>query len=216
MIPDIDSNRLWVFVVSNASADGTPLSVEVQPWPHVYAAVRASGISIARLFLGWFCHAGPQSFGTPKHPYETPATLNNHRPRHCKATNRDHQAYPAFIAQVKDHNTTVARVTGAVAKSFPVAIPQPTLWSPTNPHLYGATVTLSSSNDTVEVYFGMRKVSMGTDNDGKKRVLLNNEFLFQSGVLDQVWVTVSEILVPCFEHPGTPARVFLSSLHKNQ
>ena len=31
MIPDIDSNRLWVFVVSNASADGIPLSVEVQP-----------------------------------------------------------------------------------------------------------------------------------------------------------------------------------------
>lgn len=61
------------------------------------------------------------------------------------------------------------------------------LWSPTSPFLYDMEIELSDNGkvtDKVESYFGMRKISMGEKN-GKPCMLLNNEYLFQYGVLDQ-------------------------------
>jgi hypothetical protein len=39
----------------------------------------------------------------------------------------------------------------------------------------------------VSSYFAMRKISMGPDQNGIQRMLLNNQFLFQFGPLDQGW-----------------------------
>ncbi|QPH40901.1 glycoside hydrolase family 2 protein [Pedobacter endophyticus] len=64
------------------------------------------------------------------------------------------------------------------------------LWSPTNPFLYNLKVELISKNKTVDEvtsYFAMRKTSIGKDTDGIERMLLNNEFVFQYGPLDQGW-----------------------------
>jgi hypothetical protein len=41
--------------------------------------------------------------------------------------------------------------------------------------------------DEVKSYFAMRKSSVGTDEKGIKRMLLNNQFTFQYGPLDQGW-----------------------------
>ncbi|HLT41464.1 MAG TPA: glycoside hydrolase family 2 TIM barrel-domain containing protein, partial [Sphingobacteriaceae bacterium] len=64
------------------------------------------------------------------------------------------------------------------------------LWSPSNPFLYDLKVALVRNGkviDEVSSYFAMRKISMGKDSQGIQRMLLNNEFLFQYGPLDQGW-----------------------------
>src|SRR5207302_7081776 len=57
------------------------------------------------------------------------------------------------------------------------------LWSPDDPFLYGLKVT--SGDDQVRSYFGMRKIGLGKDEKGITRIMLNNKFVFQVGVLDQ-------------------------------
>lgn len=67
----------------------------------------------------------------------------------------------------------------------PARIPMPEFraWSPEDPYLYDLSVTLGE--DRVESYFGMRKVEVRADRGGVKRLFLNGEPYFQSGLLDQ-------------------------------
>lgn len=57
------------------------------------------------------------------------------------------------------------------------------LWSPGSPYLYDFTARLG--NDLVKSYFGMRKISVAKDSDGKDRILLNNKTYYNLGTLDQ-------------------------------
>ena len=69
-------------------------------------------------------------------------------------------------------------------------IANPQLWSPNSPFLYDLTITLMRKRkkiDEVKSYFAMRKISMKADKNGIQRMLLNNEFVFQFGPLDQGW-----------------------------
>jgi len=56
-------------------------------------------------------------------------------------------------------------------------------WTPECPHLYGLTVTMGE--DRVKSYFGMRKFAVGIDDNGVKRLFLNNRPYFHNGLLDQ-------------------------------
>lgn len=56
-------------------------------------------------------------------------------------------------------------------------------WTPDNPKLYPFTAV--RGEDRVESYFAMRKISVDTDEKGRKLLFLNNEPLFQNGLLDQ-------------------------------
>src|SRR5205085_4362981 len=81
----------------------------------------------------------------------------------------------------------VSSVTGNPGAALLLPILNPTLWTPTNPFLYDLDVTISnavSRVDSVTSYFGMRKISLGTNN-GFVKMLLNNQFVFQFGPLDQ-------------------------------
>lgn len=68
-----------------------------------------------------------------------------------------------------------------------IKIDNPRLWSPGDPYLYDMEVSLSDGKekpDAVKSYFGMRKISVGSD--GKfKRIFLNNKEVFMVGPLDQ-------------------------------
>ena len=64
-----------------------------------------------------------------------------------------------------------------------VVIDNPKLWSPDNPFLY--KVVFKYKKDMVYSYFGMRKFSVGTDDDGVPRLMLNNKPYFMNGLLDQ-------------------------------
>ncbi len=56
-------------------------------------------------------------------------------------------------------------------------------WTPENPKLYD--LVIKTKDDEVKSYFGMRKFSVGKDDKGFTRLMLNNEPYFQNGLLDQ-------------------------------
>ncbi len=90
-------------------------------------------------------------------------------------------------AVIKDNGNTIATVVEAVNENFSITVPNQKLWSPDNPFLYDLELTLLRSDekiDSLNSYFGMRKVSV-EEVDGLKKLYLNNEFLFQMGPLDQ-------------------------------
>ena len=79
-------------------------------------------------------------------------------------------------------------VTGPANKPLVIPIKNPALWSPDHPDLYTLHVKLTSGDktaDEIDGYFAMRKISLGKDESGLTRILLNNQFVFQVGPLDQ-------------------------------
>ncbi|HTN38493.1 MAG TPA: glycoside hydrolase family 2 TIM barrel-domain containing protein [Arachidicoccus sp.] len=82
----------------------------------------------------------------------------------------------------------VASVRSVVGKTFYLDLKQPESWSPDHPFLYNLELTLMDKKgkvqDRVESYFGMRDIRLGKIN-GMVRPLLNGEFVFQLGLLDQ-------------------------------
>jgi beta-galactosidase/beta-glucuronidase len=71
-----------------------------------------------------------------------------------------------------------------------LTIPNPELWSPSNPFLYDLKVAVKRKGkiiDEVKSYFAMRKISIAPDNNGIQKMLLNDQFVFQFGPLDQGW-----------------------------
>ncbi|MCL2623242.1 MAG: hypothetical protein FWD31_06185, partial [Planctomycetaceae bacterium] len=91
----------------------------------------------------------------------------------------------------------------AIGKPFTLKIDDPRLWTPDDPFLYdlgimmmrpfarennGNTTSIRYGKiDTVKSYFGLRDVSLGKDDKGVTRIMLNGKFLFQHGPLDQGW-----------------------------
>lgn len=91
--------------------------------------------------------------------------------------------------QVRDGPDVVQSAAGRAGAEMVIPIPHPKPWSPDHPFLYDLTVTLrhgDGSTDDVRSYFGLRKVSLGDDH-GVKKILINNQFVFQFGPLDQGW-----------------------------
>jgi beta-galactosidase/beta-glucuronidase len=80
------------------------------------------------------------------------------------------------------------QTSGAVSGPLRVTldVPEPRLWSPTDPYLYGLRVSLGDF-DEVTSYFGMRKIEVRRDAGGFNRLFLNGEPLFHFGPLDQGW-----------------------------
>ncbi len=87
-----------------------------------------------------------------------------------------------------DAGKVVARAHGTAGVEMTLALANPHLWSPADPHLYDLTVELIQNGqpvDRVGSYAAMRKISLGKDSQGRTRIFLNNQFLFQTGPLDQ-------------------------------
>ena len=87
-------------------------------------------------------------------------------------------------------NQQVAATTSTPGQEVRLPIADPELWSPQNPALYDLKVTLTRKGkkiDEVKSYFAMRKISMAPDANGIQRMLLNDQFVFQFGPLDQGW-----------------------------
>jgi len=91
-----------------------------------------------------------------------------------------------LIAKIYDGENTV--FSGEISTNQPVPIQDMKLWSPEDPFLYDLVLELYCSDvlcDTVNSYFGMRKYSIGNDDEGLPRLFLNNEPYFYCGLLDQ-------------------------------
>lgn len=89
---------------------------------------------------------------------------------------------------VKDTGKIIATETGKVDKQLDITIPNAKLWSPDSPFLYDLEIKLMKGQealDTVDSYFGMRKIEYRPDEEGYQRLYLNNEPIFMYGTLDQ-------------------------------
>ena len=83
-----------------------------------------------------------------------------------------------------------APVAKAEGREVVLPVPEMKLWSPSDPYLYDLEIKVlrgGEAVDCVKGYTAMRKISYAADKDGHKRMLLNNEPLFQYGPLDQGW-----------------------------
>ncbi len=92
-------------------------------------------------------------------------------------------------ATVLDGTAVAGTARGSGPLVIPLAAPKP--WSPDRPFLYTLRLRLlnadtpSAALDEVESYLGLRKISLAPDARGVTRLMLNNEFVFQAGPLDQ-------------------------------
>ncbi|SFA81386.1 glycoside hydrolase family 2 protein [Algoriphagus aquimarinus] len=84
----------------------------------------------------------------------------------------------------------LAEQTVKPSETAKLAISDAQLWAPGNPVLYDLKVELVEGKkivDAVGSYAALREISMATDENGIQRMMLNGEFLFQYGPLDQGW-----------------------------
>ncbi len=79
---------------------------------------------------------------------------------------------------IYDGNELIADTTDTTVK-----LPDFKPWSPENPFLYN--VVFAANGERIKSYFGMRKFSSGTDENGVERLFLNNKPYFHNGLLDQ-------------------------------
>lgn len=91
-----------------------------------------------------------------------------------------------LTVKVKDGENVVASksISATAENNLVINIDNVKTWSPKSPFLYDVEVTLGDS-DKVDSYAAMRKISAKKDEDGYWRMQLNNEDLFQFGLLDQ-------------------------------
>ncbi|GAA1036666.1 glycoside hydrolase family 2 [Virgisporangium ochraceum] len=91
------------------------------------------------------------------------------------------------LAEALNGSTVVGTATGGFTE-FSVPVPDARRWTPDDPFLYNLRVTLRNASgaqvDRTTHYFGMRTITTGMVN-GKLRPLLNGQFVFQTGTLDQ-------------------------------
>lgn len=100
------------------------------------------------------------------------------------------------VQVVDDSGKHVATGNGRVNKPFSFKVLSPSLWSPDSPTLYNLTVT--AGDDKVSSYTGFRTISVGEVN-GIPRPLINGEFFFQFGTLDQGFWPDGIHLAPNYE-----------------
>jgi beta-galactosidase/beta-glucuronidase len=90
--------------------------------------------------------------------------------------------------EVIDSGQVIATSVSKPHAAEEIAIENPKLWGPDSPFLYDLRITLLNGDavvDQITSYFGMRKIAITSGEDGIPRFYLNNQPLFQYGLLDQ-------------------------------
>ncbi len=94
-----------------------------------------------------------------------------------------------LVARVVKDGRTVTEATGKVGSPLMLFVKDGHLWTLEDPYLYDLEIALEGSNgkavDKVKGYFGLRKITVGPDEKGVPRLLLNDKPIFQLGPLDQ-------------------------------
>jgi len=107
------------------------------------------------------------------------------------------------IIQVMSGDQRISEVKTHSGKTAFIPLENPELWSPASPFLYDLNVILQDGDgntlDEISSYFGMRKIALGKDEKGFTRLMLNNQFVFQFGPLDQGWWPDGLYTAPCDE-----------------
>ncbi|MGJ7031545.1 glycoside hydrolase family 2 protein [Niabella hirudinis] len=89
-----------------------------------------------------------------------------------------------------DGKKQVAEQVSADGNNIVLPIADAKLWSPQTPFLYDLKIAVTRKGKIIDEagsYFGMRRIALAKDANGIQRMMLNNQFLFQYGPLDQGW-----------------------------
>ncbi|MBS9525732.1 beta-galactosidase [Litoribacter alkaliphilus] len=100
------------------------------------------------------------------------------------------EGFQVAVRLLDEGQEVASRTISANEAEVTLEVSNPKHWSPENPFLYDIEVRLRRGNeevDRVDSYSALRKISMEADTDGIQRMMLNNEFVFQYGPLDQGW-----------------------------
>ena len=84
---------------------------------------------------------------------------------------------------VLDGGRKVGQGKGLAGAAITIPLRNAKLWSPDAPFLYD--LKINCGGDAVTSYFGMRKIALAKDATGITRPMLNGNFIFQVGPLDQ-------------------------------
>ncbi|AEO65527.1 glycoside hydrolase family 2 protein [Thermothielavioides terrestris NRRL 8126] len=95
---------------------------------------------------------------------------------------RTQKSTPVKVSVEGEQGGIIASQLHASDEPFTFSVSSPKLWSPDSPTLYNVTITMGT--DVVKSYTGFRTISSGVVH-GIKRPLLNGEFVFLFGPLDQ-------------------------------
>ncbi|MFM1802595.1 MAG: hypothetical protein RJA81_1947, partial [Planctomycetota bacterium] len=97
---------------------------------------------------------------------------------------------PVTQVSVFANNVLIGQSTGQLNVDHTVKIDSPRAWSPEDPYLYDIRIQVIQDSkviDDVTSYVGMRSISIGKDEHGVNRILLNGRPYFMYGPLDQGW-----------------------------
>jgi beta-galactosidase/beta-glucuronidase len=114
----------------------------------------------------------------------------DHNAVHINADIENIQPSDQLLVTAFDGETKVAEQTVNGNNEVVLVIDHPKLWSPSSPFLYNLQLSVLRKGkviDEAKSYFGMRKISMKADGNGIQRMMLNDQFVFQYGPLDQGW-----------------------------
>jgi beta-galactosidase/beta-glucuronidase len=82
----------------------------------------------------------------------------------------------------------IGQIEGAAGEKLRLPVSRPRLWCPDDPFLYDLKAEILQDDDvvdSVDSYFGMRKISADVGSSGHRRIFLNNKPIFLHGPLDQ-------------------------------
>jgi beta-galactosidase/beta-glucuronidase len=142
----------------------------------------------------WLEPVGPRNYIKSLHvvpDYDQSAvTINVEVSGPMDGTNlKTHIEYPGPLGSRRKGPEIVSVVAGRV---IGVHVPiesgaEKYAWTPENPNLFSFNVSLNKGQqiDEVNSYFAMRKTSIGKDDKGVTRLMLNDKPVFQFGPLDQ-------------------------------
>jgi len=94
-------------------------------------------------------------------------------------------------ATLSFNGQTVDQISAKKDSPLVFELPEVQLWQPDEPNLYDLDLQLTGADgqllDRVQSYAGLRRISLGKDENGRTRLMLNDKFVFQLGPLDQGW-----------------------------
>jgi beta-galactosidase/beta-glucuronidase len=102
----------------------------------------------------------------------------------------DCQSDDLILIKVFEKDQMVSESSFSLIDSYTIFIENVKSWTPDNPFLYDIEISLlrdKEIKDQVKSYIGFRKIDLMKDDQGYYKLALNNEIIFQYGLLDQGW-----------------------------
>ena len=182
--------------ITNELKNGTNQELAIRVWdptddgpqPHGKQVVHPEGIwytSVTGIWQTVWLETVPETYIVSTR--QTP-NLDDQNITVAASISNMHEGDEITISAWKN-NEKIAEKTGSdTLMTLPIKDPQ--VWSPLHPFLYGLKIQVvrkGKSIDEVKSYFAMRKISLTPNANGIQKMMLNNQFVFEFGPLDQGW-----------------------------